>query len=118
LRVIGDISCDIEGAIEATVRSTDAGNPVFVYDPATGQDTDGWAGRGIVILAIDNLPGQLPRESSTTFSHTLKPLIPAIVRADYTVPFEELDLPPLIKDAVIAHRGELTPDYKYIEKFL
>jgi len=118
LRVIGDISCDIEGAIEATVRATDPGHPVFVYDPFTGQASDGWAGRGPVILAIDNLPGELPRESSTTFSHTLKPLIPAIARADYTVPFEELNLPPLIKNAVIAHRGALTPGYQYLERFL
>jgi len=118
LRVIGDISCDIEGAIEATVRCTDPGNPVFVYDPTTGQDTDGWAGRGPVILAIDNLPGELPRESSTTFSRTLKPLVPAIARADYSVPFEELDLPPLIKNAVIAHQGNLTPNYRYLEKYL
>ncbi len=118
LRVIGDISCDIEGAIEATVRATDPGHPVFVYDPVTGQATDGWVGRGPVILAIDNLPGELPRESSTAFSHTLKPLIPAIARADYTVPFEDLDLPPLIKNAVIAYQGQLTPNYQYIARFL
>jgi alpha-aminoadipic semialdehyde synthase len=118
LRVIGDISCDIEGGIEATVHCTDAGHPVFVYDPVNGQAVDGWAGHGPVILAIDNLPGELPRESSTTFSHTLKPLVAAIAQADYTVSFEVLELPPLIKNAVIAYRGALTPNYQYLERFL
>ncbi|MBU0492996.1 MAG: hypothetical protein KKB13_14215 [Chloroflexi bacterium] len=118
LRVIGDISCDIEGGIEATVRCTDAGDPVFVYDPATSQSIDGWTGTGPVILAIDNLPGELPRESSTTFSGTLKPLVPAIARADYTVPFEDLDLPLVIKNAIITYQGQLTPNYQYIARFL
>ena len=42
LRVIGDISCDIEGAIEATIRSTDPGSPIYVYHPDTGDTTDGY----------------------------------------------------------------------------
>ena len=41
-----------------------------------------------------------------------------IAQADYSVPFEELALPPEIKRAVIVYQGELTPDYRYIEKYL
>jgi len=118
LRVIGDISCDFEGAIECTVRYTEAGNPVFVYDPFTGETTDGFKGKGPVIMAVDILPSELPREASVDFSGVLQEFVPAIAKADYSVPFEQLDLPPEIKRAVIAYRGELTPDYRYIEEFL
>jgi alpha-aminoadipic semialdehyde synthase len=118
LRVIGDISCDIEGAVECTVRATEADNPVFVYDPYTGETTDGYAGEGPVVMAVDILPSELPRDASVDFSRVLCPFIPAIAQTDYSVPFEQLALPPEIKRAVIAHRGELTPSYRYIEQFL
>jgi alanine dehydrogenase len=118
LRVIGDISCDIEGAIECTVRSTEPDEPVFVYNPLTGEATTGYEGKGPVVMAVDILPSELPRDASVDFSGVLKEFIPAIAKADFSVPFEQLELPPEIKRAVIAYHGELTPDYRYIEEFL
>ncbi len=118
LRVIGDVSCDIEGAIECTLHCTEPDEPVFVYDPFADRAIPGYAGKGPVVLAVDILPSELPRESSADFSRVLLDYIPAIAKADYSVPFEQLDLPPEIKRAVIAHRGELTPNYRYLEKFL
>jgi len=118
LRVIGDISCDIEGAIECTVRSTEPNEPVFVYNPFTGEVTGGYEGEGPVVMAVDILPSELPRDASMDFSGVLEEFIPAIAWADFSVPFEQLELPPEIKRAVITYRGELTPDYRYIEQFL
>ncbi|MFW9778316.1 MAG: bifunctional lysine ketoglutarate reductase /saccharopine dehydrogenase family protein [Candidatus Heimdallarchaeota archaeon] len=118
LQVIGDISCDIEGGIEATVKTTKPDNPFFVYNPVSGEAKLGLDGDGIPIMAVDNLPCELPHESSTNFSKTLKPFIPIISSADYTKPFDTLDLPPVIKDAVIAHQGHLTPRYAYLEENL
>lgn len=118
LKVIGDISCDIEGAIECTIHPTTPCNPAFVYDPFTDQTTMGIAGVGPVVIAVDNLPCELPRESSIYFSKVLKNFIPMIVGADYSVEFEHCNLPREIKDAVILYHGELTPNYKYIEKYL
>jgi alanine dehydrogenase len=118
LRVIGDISCDVEGAIECTVKSTEPGNPVYVYNPLTGEASDGFEGMGIVIMAVDILPAELPREASTDFSRILKPFIPALARCDLSRPFEDCDLPAEIKRAVIAYQGQLTPDYQYIQDFL
>ena len=118
LRVIGDASCDIEGGIECTVKSTEPGDPVYVYDPDTGVTTMGVAGRGPVILAVDILPSELPREASEYFSDILGPFIPAIAQADFSAPFEKLDVPPEIRRAVILYHGELTPEYKYIEGYL
>ncbi|HHQ48911.1 MAG TPA: hypothetical protein ENK19_08535, partial [Acidobacteria bacterium] len=51
LRVIADITCDIGGSVEATVRATDPGDPVYVYDPFTGDTAAGVEGRGVVVLA-------------------------------------------------------------------
>jgi saccharopine dehydrogenase (NAD+, L-lysine-forming) len=118
LRVIGDVSCDVEGGIECTVKSTEPGEPVYVYDPDSGAATMGVAGRGPVILAVDILPSELPREASEYFSDILGPFIPAIAQADFSAPFEKLNVPPEIRRAVILYHGELTPDYQYIAKYL
>ncbi len=118
LRVIGDISCDIKGAIEATVKCTDPGSPVYLYDVEEDAVKEKFTGRGPLILAVDILPAELPREASQHFSQVLKGFIPEVVSADYTVPFEKLKLPPELKRAVIVYRGNLTPDYEYLKKFL
>jgi len=118
LRVIGDVSCDIEGGIEPTVRATSPYEPTFVYDPLTEHVTAGHAGRGVVIMSVDNLPTELARDASTAFSGSLKQYVSAIGRAHYAVSFEQLDLPPAVKDAMIVHRGELTSKYRYLERYL
>jgi saccharopine dehydrogenase (NAD+, L-lysine-forming) len=118
LRVIGDISCDIEGAIGCTLHVTDPDTPVFTYDPLTGRATDGFAGRGVVVMAVDNLPCELPREASGYFSEVLKKYVPGIVQADYSVDFDHCSLPPAIKRAVIVYQGELTPNFQYLEEYL
>ncbi|MFZ5916944.1 MAG: bifunctional lysine ketoglutarate reductase /saccharopine dehydrogenase family protein [Chloroflexota bacterium] len=118
LQVIGDISCDVEGAIEVTVKSTEPGDPIYVYDPQTDQALDGYRGHGPVIMAVDILPSELPREASVDFSRVLKDFLPAVARADFSLPFEQLNLPPEIKRAVILHQGQLTPDYRYLEQHL
>jgi alpha-aminoadipic semialdehyde synthase len=118
LKVIGDITCDVEGAIEVTKKVTEPGSPVFVYDPEKDEAIDGLEGRGLPIMAVDILPSELPRESSMDFSRILKAYVPAIAKADFSVPFDRLDLPSEIKRAVILHQGRLTPDYQYIEQYL
>jgi len=118
LQVIGDISIDINGAIEFTEKATSPDNPVFVYDPLTNSICDGYKGNGIVVMGVDNLPCELPKESSQAFSESLLPFVPAIVEADFSGDFESLALPFEIKNAIILHCGKLTPDYQYINKFL
>jgi alanine dehydrogenase len=118
LRVIGDISCDIEGSIECTLKATEPGDPIFTYLPETNDIKMGWEGDGPVIMAVDILPSELPREASLYFGDLLTPFVPAIAKAEYAADFTALDLPPVIKRAVIVHKGRLTPDYEYIEGFL
>jgi saccharopine dehydrogenase (NAD+, L-lysine-forming) len=118
LRVIGDISCDVEGAIECTVKCTEPGDPVFVYDPLTEKVHNGYEGTGVVVLAVDILPSELPREASADFGRILRPFLPAIAQCDFAVPLEQCNLPSEIKRAVIAYQGQLTPDYQYIQEYL
>ncbi len=118
LSVIGDITCDPEGSVECTVKATGIEDPVFVYDPATGDHAMGFEGPGVTVMAVDILPSELPRESSEHFSRLLSPWIPALAKADFQVPFNALQLPAELKRAVIVHNGRLTPDYAYLEEFL
>lgn len=118
LTVIGDVTCDPDGSIECTHKGTEIEDPVFVYDPISRKPTMGFKGSGLLIMAVDILPSELPRESSLAFSQALYNYIPAIAQADYSVDFSNLELPAPIKRAMILHRGELTPDFKYIEEYL
>ncbi len=118
LQVIGDISCDIEGSIELTLKAPMPDKPCFVFDPVTGKVVDGVVGDGPVIMAVDNLPCELPRESSEHFSEVLGKMVPILGQADFSSDFEGLHLPPYLKKAVITHRGELTPNYRYLQDAL
>ena len=118
LQVIGDISVDVNGAIEFTEKITSTDNPTFVYNPLTDTIKDGSIGDGVAVLAVDNLPCEIPRESSHAFSHALHSFVPEIAKADFTKDFDSCNLPPEIKKAVILYHGKLTSDYEYINKFL
>lgn len=118
LKVIGDISCDIEGSIEITVKNTDSNNPSFVYEPLTDEVKNGIEGEGPVVLAVDKLPAELPRESSQFFGNSLLPFIKILAKADYSKNFDEMEIPSEIKNAIIAHKGKLTPNYTYLNKYL
>ncbi len=118
LKVIGDITCDIDGSIECNLTETDSGNPVYVYDPIKEDIKYGTEGNGPVVLAVDNLPCELPKESSAVFSAVLKDFIPELVKTDFTKNFEAVNLPPELKRATILYKGEFTPDYNYIRDFI
>jgi saccharopine dehydrogenase (NAD+, L-lysine forming) len=118
LRVLADLSCDVGGSIEATVRATDPGDPVYVAEPATRRAVPGVEGRGPVVSAVDNLPAELPREASEHFGDSLFPFLTSLAEADFGLDFEHLALPAALLEAVVSHRGELTPRFRYLARFL
>ncbi|MDP2423697.1 MAG: bifunctional lysine ketoglutarate reductase /saccharopine dehydrogenase family protein [Bacteroidales bacterium] len=118
LKAIGDITCDADGSIECTHKGTEIEEPVFVYDPFARKPVVGFEGKGILVMAVDILPSELPRDSSYGFADALMPFVKAISQADYDASLDDIDLPHAIKKALILHKGELTPSYKYIEKYL
>ena len=118
LRVIGDLGCDVEGAIECTLKCTEPSDPIYVYDPHRGDHHLGrrriraggvGGGHPSRRAAARGLRGILLRAQS---------FLPALAKADFDVPFSELALPPELLGAVIAHRGKLTPDFLYLEAHL
>ena len=115
---IADITCDTNGSIECNVKSTDSGMPSYICNPITREVTDGYKGDGILVLAVDNLPCELPNDSSTFFSGQLKAFVPNILASNYDVPLEQSGLMPAIQKAVIVYRGELTLSYRYLEDYL
>jgi alpha-aminoadipic semialdehyde synthase len=118
LKVIADISCDIHGGIEATVRPTTPGAPTFLWDVHHAEERDLFTGDGPLIMSVDNLPCQLAAESSEHFGDTLVRWVPQLDRCDWSAPLDELKLPAELRRAIVVHRGQLTPDYRYLNDFL
>ena len=118
LQVIGDVTCDPDGSIEATHKGTEIEDPIFVYNPETDEPVMGAKGHGILIMSVDILPSELPRDASVAFGDALLEYAKEIVSCDYSATFENLKLPAPIKRALILHNGEFTPDYKYMEEFI
>jgi alpha-aminoadipic semialdehyde synthase len=115
---IADITCDTHGSIECNVKSTDSDMPAYRVNPIAGTTADGHLGDGLVLLAVDNLPCELPNDASTFFSNQLKPFVAGLLNADYTSSLENSALPPEIQKAVIVYNGRLTKNYAYLAAHL
>lgn len=108
IRVIADISCDVNGGIPATIRATTINDPVFGYDVRTGLEIAPFIPESIDIMAIDNLPNELPRNASDTFGKLLTEQIwPALF-----LPHSDM-----LEGATICRDGMLTPPYYYLKDF-
>ena len=118
LKVIGDITCDVNGSVECTEMGTHIDDPIFVYDTDKKTIKMGYEGKGLLMMTVDILPSELPRESSEFFSRALYPFVRSIAECDFTRNFDDLELAAEIKKALILHNGKLTPDFKYIEQYL
>lgn len=118
LKVIGDISCDIRGAIESTVKPTYPDKPVYLVNPENGSIVDGFKGHGLAVMAVEILPTELPLEASRDFSRILRDFIPKLAQTEFNCSFDELALADEMKRAVILHKGKLTPDYEYLRTYL
>ncbi|TSJ47871.1 NAD(P)-dependent oxidoreductase [Fluviicola chungangensis] len=71
IKVIADVSCDIQGPIASTLRASKIADPFYGYDPETRQECD-WKQEGsIMVMAVDNLPCELPKDASEDFGNEL-----------------------------------------------
>jgi alanine dehydrogenase len=118
LLVVGDITCDVDGSLACTVRDTEPGDPVYVYEPATREAASGVEGPGLAVMAVGNLPCELPREASETFSEALVPFVPALARADLAGDLVAAGLPDPIRRSVILWRGDFAPGYRHMSEYL
>ncbi len=117
LRFVGDISCDIEGGFEGTLRISYIDRPFYVFDPFKNTATDGVKGKGPAILAIDHLPTEIPRDASEYFSERLMTFVPEIAKADFTGSFADVKLSDDVKRSVILWQGKFTEPFEYIADF-
>ncbi|NIM16332.1 MAG: hypothetical protein GTO45_30410 [Candidatus Aminicenantes bacterium] len=118
LKVIGDISCDINGAVEITHKPTKPDNPTYTFFADKDRYEDGTQRTGITVMAVDNLPCEFSRESSQEFSRVLKNFVNDLAVEDFDRDFEQLGLPYPLKKSLILHKGQLTNDYLYMNKFI
>ena len=123
LELIADITFDVHGSIESTIRATTPDEPTYLWDAQGRREIDGWVGgddkpAGPLILAVDNLPCQLSAEASEHFGDTLLRFVPKISGCDWTRPLDQLDLPDEIRRAIIAHQGVLTSEHEHLTQHL
>eukprot|EP00871_Galdieria_phlegrea_P003334 jgi/Galph1/4000/GphlegSOOS_G2686.1 len=123
-RLIGicDITCDYEGAIQSLRQFTSIERPFYIYDPVSREcldDLTSLPDRGILFHATDNLPAELPKESSEHFSNSLFKFLPSLAAShyrDHSLSLEYEDLPVELQRACIAANGRLTPHFSYIAR--
>ncbi|MBX7107885.1 MAG: NAD(P)-dependent oxidoreductase [Chitinophagales bacterium] len=109
IRVIADITCDVNGSVPATIRDTTIEEPVFGYNPVTEQEEKPYQSHVIDVMAVSNLPNELPREASTEFGDKL---------IEYVVEELLLENSEIISRATIAKNGRLTNRFEYLQDYV
>ena len=106
LRVVADMSCDVGGPIDSTLRASTITEPLYGYLPATNAECPVGTPGSITVMAVDNLPCELPRDASEAFGRDLVDhVIPHLVHADING---------MIDRASIARDGHLTPRFAHL----
>jgi saccharopine dehydrogenase (NAD+, L-lysine forming) len=111
IKVIADITCDINGSIPSTIRASSIPDPLYDYDPHSNTDLPAFSkNEFITVMAVDNLPCELPRSASDEFGRDLidrilKPLL-----------FEDTER--IIKRGTIAESGRLTEEFSYLQEYV
>lgn len=83
IKVVADISCDIDGPIDSTLRSSTIEEPMYGYSPELGTEVPTGTPGSIAVMAVDNLPCELPRDASETFGNDLMArVMPSLLVAD------------------------------------
>lgn len=110
IRFIGDITCDIQGSIQSTLRASTHAEPYYDYNPTTGQEEPAFSNdSNISVMAVDTCPNALALDTSAYFGdmlmqHVLTPLL-------------KREHSNIIQRATILENGTLTPKFNYLAPF-
>ena len=110
IHLVADISCDIDGPVASTLRASTIADPIYGYDPETASEVAYTSPGAITVMAVDNLPCELPKDASDGFGDLfLTHVIPAFFNDD--------------KDGILARAAmtkaqELTPRYEYLQGYV
>jgi len=111
IKVIADITCDINGSIPSTKQATSISDPLYDFDPSTGTVKEALKNDSYVtVMAIDNLPCELPRSASEEFG---RDLIDRILK-----PLLLEDVDGIVRRGTIAENGSLTAEFSYLQDYV
>jgi alanine dehydrogenase len=111
ISVIADVSCDLNGPIPSTLRASTIASSFYAYDRFNQEETIPFIDKkNVTVMAVDNLPGELPRDASNTFGEALLDKV-------YHALFVE-DSEQIIERATIVKDGKLMPAFSYLEEYV
>ena len=110
IKVVADISCDIDGPVATTIQPSTIADPVYGYHPVTESVIDYKNEEAIAVMAVDNLPAELPRDASNGFGDAF---------AKYVIPaFFNGDEDGILERARMTKNGKLTNNYAYLQDYV
>ena len=110
IKVVADISCDIDGPVATTIRPSTIADPIYGYNPLKETEVDFKDPHAIAVMAVDNLPCELPRDASVGFGDAfVKNVIPAFFNGDQDGVLER---------ARMTKEGKLTKRYAYLQDYV
>ena len=110
INLVADISCDIDGPVASTIRPSTIADPFYGYDAKTEKEVAFNAENAITVMAVDNLPCELPKDASEGFGVTfLEHVIPAFFNNDERE---------ILKRAKITENGKLTKRFSYLQDYI
>ncbi len=110
IKVVADISCDIDGPVATTIRASTIAKPIYGYNPQTEKEANYKNKSSIAVMAVDNLPAELPRDASEGFGETfVKNVIPA---------FFNKDEDGILERSRMTKNGKLTKRYSYLKDYV
>lgn len=110
IKVIADITCDVQGSVPITMEATNIYNPTFGWSKSEQKQVAPFGEDTIDIMAVTNLPTELPKNASEEFgSLLLEHILPLVARRDKQS---------ILKRATITTKGKLTKNYEYLTDFV
>lgn len=110
IKLVADISCDIDGPVASTIRSSTIADPIYGYNPQTESEVNFKEEGAIAVMAVDNLPCELPKDASEGFGELfLEQVIPA---------FYNNDKDGILARAKMTENGKLTERYAYLQEYV
>jgi saccharopine dehydrogenase (NAD+, L-lysine-forming) len=110
LKVVADISCDIDGPVACTIRPSTIDQPIYGYDPETESEIDFKNTSAIAVMAVDNLPCELPKDASEGFGNSfVENILPAFFNNDHGG---------VLNRAKMTENGKLTSSFSYLQDYV
>jgi len=110
IQVVADISCDVEGPIACTLKASTIAEPFFGYLPSEHKEVAYTHPASIMVMAVDNLPCELPKDASEGFGEMF---------INYVIPaFFNNDKNAILERAKITENGKLTPRFVYLQDYV